>query len=88
MRAQTTRTMKVSQLATKYTVVGYHDAEGRKHVIGVVHGPHVLRGGYPPYEGGIFAEVVVAESWMDAEAQVHGKRDEPLEEVLNPEVPC
>lgn len=60
----------------EYTVVGYYDSEDRKHVIGVIEGRYTVRGGYEPYEGGLFADLVVADDWHDAERQIHGTRDD------------
>ena len=59
----------------EFTVVGYYDSEDRKHVIGVIEGHLQVMGGFEPYEGGIFAEHVVAHCWRDAEKEIHGKRD-------------
>ena len=60
----------------KFTVVGYYDRADRKHVIGTIEGEHIIRGGYEPYEGGLFADLVEADTWQDAERQVHGEREE------------
>jgi hypothetical protein len=58
-----------------FTVVGYYDSEDRKHVIGVIEGQYLVRGGYEPYEGGLFADHVVADTWQEAEREIHGRRD-------------
>ena len=66
----------------QYTVIGYWRTDDTRHVIGVVKGEHEVRGGVEPNDRGLFAEQVEAESYEDAEEQVHGTGED--DEVLCP----
>lgn len=60
-----------------YTVIGYWNEEGQRHVIGVVAGNLNVQGGVDPEDSqGLFAEVVAAEDHDVAEDMVHGTTDE------------
>lgn len=56
-----------------YTVIGYWNEEGRRHVIGVVAGNREVEGGIDPEDSqGLFAELVHAADASVAEDMVHG----------------
>lgn len=63
-----------------FTVIGYWDDSDRRHVIGVIEGEHDVLGGEPPGEGGLFAELVEAETWEEAEQQTHGTTEDDEDE--------
>jgi hypothetical protein len=64
----------------KYTVVGFWNEEDKRHVVGVIKGEHDVRGGEDVYDAGLFAELVEADSYEDAESQVHGTTEEDEED--------
>lgn len=73
-------------MSEKYTVIGYWRTNDTRHVIGVVKGEVDVRGGVEPNDRGLFAELVEAESYEDAEEQVHGTTEEEDEDDDTPEL--
>jgi hypothetical protein len=61
---------------TGFTVVGFWDSAGKRHVIGVIEGEHNVTGGFDVTDGGLFAVYLEAEDSEDAEAEVHGTTEE------------
>ncbi|MGZ4659679.1 MAG: hypothetical protein ACXVYB_00200 [Arthrobacter sp.] len=62
-----------------FTVIGFWESD-RRHVIGVVEGEHDVMGGTDPGDQGLFAEFVQAETWEQAEEQIHGSREDGADE--------
>jgi hypothetical protein len=64
----------------QYTVIGFWNDEDERHVIGVIKGEQDVRGGVEVTEGGLFAELVYADSYEAAEEQVHGTAEDDEDE--------
>jgi hypothetical protein len=70
----------------QYTVIGFWNDEDERHVVGVIKGEHDVQCGVDVTEGGLFAELVLADSYQAAEDQVHGSTEEDDEDDETPEL--
>ena len=68
-------------MSRQFTVIGFWDDSGRRHVVGVVEGEQDVMSGVDVTEGGLFA--VYVDDAVDADSacsQVHGTKEEDDEE--------